>query len=501
MKATPRDLERSVLAPPAFLLLVPAIAFLVLILAPGDAGAQGYSADVSVNAGNFELRRTTRDSLPESLVAGEGERRELEDGTVVTCIPEEFCRWFPSGEVETVSLVTEDLRAAFWPGIEGLAAQVHLRARYGSDDFWPRSDQELEALYAFVGYEDTDYRVRAGRQQRTNGLGYYNFDGASFLWRGFDRVRIDLYGGWSLARNLNAPRTGSLLEDADEFAPDDRGLILGIDVQGKIGSRATGAFTYQREIRSDRLGLYTERVAGDVGIRVSRLSIELAADYDVAYEEFNEASVRVSAPVVPGVEAMVQLRRYTPHFELWTIWGAFSPVGFDETRGWLAWSLMGGDVRLEAGGAYRAYEDTDAGAQFVGLEDDGWRAFGRARWNREGWFVDGSYRAEEGSGAARYGGDLSVGRGFGPGRYVALRGTSSQNFSEFRLGEQVTAGGGIDAAWRVRDFALTGGWALYRLSYNDQPRVSDWNQHRGRVGISYHFGTEPDTPDRIGERP
>jgi hypothetical protein len=473
----------------------------LIVLAPIAASAQGYSADVSLNAGAFELRGLSRDSLPESQVPGEGQRRELEDGTVVTCIPDEFCRWFPSGDVESVSLVTEDVRLAIWPGIEGLAAQIHLRGRYGSDDFWPRSEQELEALYAFVSYEDTDYRVRAGRQQRTNGLGYYNFDGASFLWRGFDPVRIDVYGGWSLARNLNAPRTGSLLEDADEFAPDDRGLILGIDVQGRIGSHATGAFTYQREIRDDRLALYTERVAGDVGIRVSRISVELAVDYDLAFEEFNEASVRASAPVVAGVEAMAQWRRYSPYFELWTIWGAFSPVGYDEARGWLAWSVPGGQVRLEAGGAYRTYEDTDAGAQFVDLEDDGWRAFGRARWNREGWFADGSYRAEEGSGAARYGGDLAVGREFGPGRYVSLRGTSSQNFSEFRLGEQVTAGGGIDAAWRVGDVSLTGGWAVYSLSYHDQPRVSDWTQQRGRLGIAYHFGTEPETPDRIGDRP
>ena len=473
----------------------------LIVLAPIAASAQGYSADMSLNAGAFELRGLSRDSLPESQVPGEGQRRELEDGTVVTCIPDEFCRWFPSGDVESVSLVTEDVRLAIWPGIEGLAAQIHLRGRYGSDDFWPRSEQELEALYAFVSYEDTDYRVRAGRQQRTNGLGYYNFDGASFVWRGFDPVRIDVYGGWSLARNLNAPRTGSLLEDADEFAPDDRGLILGIDVQGRIGSHATCAFTYQREIRDDRLALYTERVAGDVGIRVSRISLELGVDYDLAFEEFNEASVRASAPVVAGVEAMAQWRRYSPYFELWTIWGAFSPVGYDEARGWLAWSVPGGQVRLEAGGAYRTYEDTDAGAQFVDLEDDGWRAFGRARWNREGWFADGSYRAEEGSGAARYGGDLAVGREFGPGRYVSLRGTSSQNFSEFRLGEQVTAGGGIDAAWRVGDVSLTGGWAVYSLSYHDQPRVSDWTQQRGRLGIAYHFGTEPETPDRIGDRP
>jgi hypothetical protein len=195
---------------------------------------------------------------------------------------------------------------------------------------------------------------------------------------------------------------------------------------------------------------------------------------------------------------MAQRRRYTPHFELWTIWGAFSPVGYDETRGWLAWSLLGGQVRLEAGGAYRTYEDTDAGAQFVDLEDDGWRAFGRARWKRDDWFADGSYRAEEGSGAARYGGDLSVGREFGPGRYVSLRGTSSQNFSEFRLGEQVTAGGGVDAGWRFGDVTLTGGWAVFSLSYKEQPRVSDWNQQRGRLGITYHFGTEPEAAEIIG---
>ena len=68
---------------------------------------------------------------------------------MVTCIPGEFCRWFPSGDVESVTLLTEDLRVAYWPGIEGLAAQAHVRARYGTDDLWPRSEQEIEALYAF----------------------------------------------------------------------------------------------------------------------------------------------------------------------------------------------------------------------------------------------------------------------------------------------------------------------------------------------------------------
>lgn len=453
--------------------------------------AQGYTAEVAVRGSFVDLRGLARDSLPEDQVPGEGLSRRLADGTVVTCIPDEFCRWFPSGEEESVSLVIEDVRVSAWPGIEGLAAHVHLRGRYGSDEFWPRAEQELEAVYAYLSLDRGDFRVRAGRQHRVNGLGYYNFDGASVRWRGLDPVRVDVYGGWSLARNLNAPRTGSLLEDADEFAPDDRGLLFGIDVDARWGSRVTGGFTYQREIRSDRLGLYTERVAGDVAIRLDRVSVDLSADYDLGWEELDEASLRVSAPVAAGFSVMGQVRRYTPHFELWTIWGAFSPVGFDERRLWVAWDAPGGEVRLEGGGAYRTYEDTDAGAGFVALEDDGWRAFGRARWSRGGWFADGSYRAEEGSGAARYGGDVAVGYDFGSGTWVSLRGTSSQSFSEFRLGEQVTAGGGIEGSLRLGDARITGGWAVYDITFEERPASEDWTQHRAHLGVTYRFGSEP----------
>lgn len=462
-----------------------------ILVAPTGAAAQGYTAEVAVNGSFVELRGLARDSLPESQVPGDGLTRRLEDGTLVRCIPNEFCRWFPSGEVEEVSLMVQDVRVSAWPGIQGLAAHAHVRGRYGSDDFWPRSEQEIEAVYAYLSYQRSDWRVRAGRQHRTNGLGYYNFDGASVQWKGFDPVRVDVYGGWSLARNLNAPRTGSLLEEADEFAPDDRGLLIGVDATGRWGRAVTGTVTYQREIRSDELALYTERVAGDVGIRIDRFSVDLSADYDLGYEEFNEASARISAPIAAGFQAMAQARHYTPHFELWTIWGAFSPVGYDETHAWLAWNSPGGALRVEGGAAWRAYEETNAGARFANLEDDGWRGFGRVRASRDGWFLNGSYRAEEGPGAAHYGGDLTLGYDFGPGRYVSLRGTSSQSFSEFRLGEQVTAGGGVSAGWRFGDLSVNGTWARYDLTYEDRPAVEDWSQSRGHVGISYRFGTDP----------
>jgi hypothetical protein len=456
--------------------------------------AQGYTAEVTVFGNMLDLRGLARDSLPEDAVPGEGLTRELEDGTVVTCIPDEFCRWFPSGPEESVALVTEDLRLSVWPGIRGLAAHAHLRGRYGSDGFWPRSEQELEALYAYVSWDRSDYRLRAGRQFRTNGLGTYNFDGASLLWRGLDPLRIDVYGGWSLARNLNAPRTGSLLEAADEFAPDDRGLVLGVDVTGRLGRMATGAFTYQREIRQDELALYSERIAAALGLHWRRILVDLSTDYDLAFGEFNEATARVATPLPAGFETGAQARRYTPHFELWTIWGAFSPIGYDETRLWLAWRRPRGDLRIEGGGAWRDYEETDAGAEFVALEEDGWRAFGRARWDRSGWFADVGYRAEEGSGAARYGGDLALGHRFDAGTWVAVHATSSQSFWEFRRGEQVTTGFGVEGAARWREIDVFGSWARYDLTYEDLPRVEDWVQHRAHLGVRYRFGMEPTVP-------
>lgn len=467
------------------------IAALALVALPARLDAQGYTAEVTVRGNRIELRGLERDSLPASEVPGDGLVRTLDDGTIVTCVPNEFCRWYPSGEVEDVNLVTEDLRVSAWPGIQGLAAHVHLRGRYGSDDFWPRSEQEVDLLHGYLSYERSGVRVRAGRQFRTNGLGYYNFDGASVLVKWLDPVRVDVYGGWSLARNLNQPRTGSLLEDADEFAPDDRGLIVGIDVTGHWNRIVNGAFTYQREIREDELALYTERVSGDLAIRLERVAVDLSADYDLAFEEFNEAKLRVSAPLPYGLEAAGQLRHYTPHFELWTIWGAFSPVGFDERRVSLAWRVPETTLRLEGGAAWREYEETDAGAAFAGLEEDGWNAFGKASATWRRWFAHAGWRSQEGSGAAKYGGDASVGYDFGEGTWLAGRVTSSQSYSEFRLGEQVTAGGGIDGALSLGDVTVTGSWAMYDLTYEDRPSVDDWTQQRAHVGVSYRFGTEP----------
>ena len=464
-----------------------------LALPPGGAApadAQGYRAEVRVRGDYIELRGLRRDSLPEEEVPGEGLRRRLTDGTIVTCTPGQFCRWFASAETDGISLLTQDVSVAAWPGtVRGLSFHGHVRGRVGSEEFWPRTAQELDVLSAFARYDHRWFQARAGRQERADGLGYFNFDGFAVTWKGFAPARLEAFGGWSLARGVNGPRTGDLLEEADVFAPDDRGLLFGVKGSARWGHRLAGSLVYQREIREDELALYSERLAGNVRALFRGVAVDGSLRYDFAFEEFNEARLRLTTPLPAELALTVEGRHYTPYFELWTIWGLFSPVGFDEGRAAVSWSAPL-NLRLQAGGAYRSYEDTHAEGAGDVLKDYGWRVFGSAGWSGEGWYADGTYRAETGFGSVRYGGDAAVGRRFGRRGYVSLRGTSTQTFGEFRFGEQTVTGGGIDGSWRVGEWRVDGSIGLYRLTFENRPSVEDWTQTRAHLGISYAFGTD-----------
>lgn len=473
-----------------------AVSWAVILTLTGATPAhpQGLRGTFSARGNVIELRDLARDSLPADQVPGADIRRRLEDGTVASCIPDEFCRWYATGDRRSVSLVTQELVVAGWPGLEGVSGHAHIRSRYGSDDFWPRSEEEVEVIAAYASWDHGDYQLRGGRQFRTSRLGYRNFDGAAFLWRGFEPLRIDVYGGWSLAPGLNIPHDGDLLEEADPFPPGERGFVWGMDLRGRMGRLASGQVGYERVIRmGEGDALYSERASAAVSLELERIAIEGSATYDVAFDEVNEALLRINVPLPWEVEVSGQGRRYSPFFELWTIWGAFSPTGFNEGRISAAWRVPRSTVRVHGGAVYRAYDETNTEAGFPSIEEDAWRVFGRARWDRSEWFVDGRVLADRGAGAARYGGDVLLGRRFGAESFVAVRGTSSQSFSEFRLGEQSTTGWSGEGALQLGELTLTGSWGLYEVDFQGQPRLSDWTQQRGHLGVTWRFGTEPVT--------
>jgi len=460
--------------------------------------AQGFRGKVVLTGSGLELRGLVRDSIPEGQVPGDGSRRRLPDGTVVYCSPGAFCTWYRSGPVQSVSVFTQDVTAAAWVGVRGLSGHVHLRTRLGGNEFWPFSQQKFTALAAYLSYNQTKYRIRAGRLFRTNALGYYNFDGASFMWRGWQPLRLTVFGGWSPAPNVNAGYESNVFEAAEDIPPGKNALVFGGELGAHFGRTVTLGAVYQRVIATDRLGLYSERVAADARALLGTIVVNASAAYDLAYTQFNDARLQVRAPVGRAVDVNLLFRHYSPFFELWSIWGAFSPVGFNEAEATVGWRIGRTGLRVEGGGAYRNYGDTNNELSFTYIKTYGWRAFGRAQWARRGWFADLAYRAETGFGAVRYGGDIRVGRDFGTGTYVALRGQSTQNILETRLGEQFATGGGVEGAVAVRDFTLTANAGLYRIDYKNRPTMRDWTQPRLFLAVSYAFGTEPTAPSRRG---
>ena len=104
----------------------------VLLFAPTVLFAQGIRGELRVRGDAVGFQSLQRDSVPEGLVSGSGAQRQLEDGTVVTCVTGDYCRWFGSGETDTVYPIYQDLRLVGWTGIEGLAFHTQLRGRLGS---------------------------------------------------------------------------------------------------------------------------------------------------------------------------------------------------------------------------------------------------------------------------------------------------------------------------------------------------------------------------------
>jgi hypothetical protein len=268
-----------------------------LLLLPGTVVGQGIRGDVTLNWGWLQLRPFVRDSVPEDGVSGSGLQRQLPDGTTVTCINGDFCRWYEDNGIrQDITPFTQDLRFAGWTGVQGLSFHGQMRTRLASDDLWPRTDQKFDLMSGYLSFNRSAYQIKAGRMYRASGLGYYNFDGASVVWRGLGWLWLEAYGGWSLARGVNAPRNGDLVTESDLLATDRRGLLFGGAVGFRGGKVFSGSATYQREIRTDRLALYTERAAVDLRALVGGWAFDGAAAYDFAYDQVNDARLRITTP-------------------------------------------------------------------------------------------------------------------------------------------------------------------------------------------------------------
>ena len=110
------------------------------------------------------------------------------------------------------------------------------------------------------------------------------------------------------------------------------------------------------------------------------VSLSGGADYDLAAGFWGSAEGMLSYAGFGGKGSVsAGVRRYRPHFDLWTIWGAFSPVPYRAAFGVLAVRpLLGMEVR--ARGEVYEFDESGTATPLATVEDDGWR-----------WSVDGTY--------------------------------------------------------------------------------------------------------------
>jgi hypothetical protein len=299
---------------------------------------------------------------------------------------------------------------------------------------------------------------------------------------------------------LNEPRTSESLAAIEPFAPDARALLIGVQASYRPSPVFGIGALYQREIRDDRLGLYAERVAGDAVWNWSRGTISGTLEADLAARSVNDARITATATIREGLAARAFARHYRPFFELWTIWGAFNPVGFAEIGAGGSWRPAGRPFELDLDITRRSYAETNASTTFGSYRANGWAAFaaGSMRFS-EKWLAQGSYRVEFGFGAARTESGLRVQRALGEGTYVAASTIAFQRQFEFRVSEGTVYGVGADGRVRLSPRThLASSLAVYRhRGTRGEPDV-DWSQFRGYVQLEWTIGSEPGRIPPVG---
>lgn len=482
---------------------------LLLVLAAPATEAQGIRISGASTARYVQLRPLTPDSVAASQATDTiGIDRLLTDGTLARCLGDGFCRFLRAAPVTQVMALMQDVDATAWGFGRGMSARAELRFREAVGDgrsLWPQGRQHMDVLALYADLDRDRLRARVGRQWYASSLGYRNFDGAMLEVQPLSSLgglRVEGYAGWSLMQGLSRGLTSDALSAIEELPPDQRGVLVGASVRWRPGNRRGGVRAqYEREIQSNRGALYAERAAASADLLLGRTMVAGELVYDLATAEFNEARLRASRPITRSVELVAEGRHSTPFFPLWTIWGAFSPVGFDEGRLDARWTTLGARLTLTGRGAYRSYQETDAGVASLALRTDGWRLGGSltARLG-EAWVLQGNYGVDVGSAASRSDGDVALRWRRGERLSVAARGTAFETISEWRVGTGRVVGGGADVSFALRsDLHVAADAMLYRQRADGRPAEGPWNQKRASLRLEWTVGGDPGANARGGK--
>lgn len=473
------------------------LAFLLVGASVATADAQSVRITGASWAQSIDLRPLRRDSVLRSSATPDGTAFRGPDGQVVAC-PEQgaWCSYLRSAARETTRPLLHDVSVAAWGLGQGISFHAHGRMRESigraSEVSWPRVGDRFDLIDAYLEVDRARGRLRVGRQWSFGALGAYNYDGVAVASRrGW--LDAEVLGGRALVQGINEPYDTDEIGPVDDLPPESPAWLVGAIVRARPGTSTALSATYLRVIQDDRSGLYAERVAFDASGRALGLRWTANSAYDLASAQVNEARVRATRSLVRGIDVSLDVRRHRPFFELWTVWGAFAPVGFDEVRATTAWSAGDGAWVLSASGARRAYGETNTGLQSLALRNDGWRLTADAAWAPgERWSANASYGADIGFGSSQSDGSGGFSWRFGEKAELGVIGSAVQTIYEFRVGTGRVLGVSAQGAWRVTDeIRLRGDVGQYRHRLTNDAIGQDWSQRRASLRLEWAVGADP----------
>jgi hypothetical protein len=469
---------------------------LLFVVAP-FALAQGYRVRLDTRIQGVSWRGLTSGTIPRSEAILQPNGGFLTpDGHAALC-GEIQCTFFAAGPVlRGVPWVTQADISVWGIGLPGLSLRANARwaTDLGDGAVWPGTEPELQLIEGYLEYARTGLTARAGRQFLTGRLGAYGLDGARATVRdakrGFELVG---YLGWGLARGSVLPVTDPALNPLNDFQPRNRQIVAGLEAgftRGGLDLRAE----YRREVDPSVDYFVSERASASFALRpLRRLTVAGGGEYDLAFGAVGSADASVTW-IGRGYTLSGGARRYRPFFDLWTIWGAFSPVPHHTAHASASVSPLA-SLTLRARGERYKFEDTETFTPGVSVEDRGWRFESGVTWTPTAqWVLDGSYQAEFGPGASSRGftGRLT----WLPTSTVSLtaHGARLQRPLELRFNDADLTTLGMDAEYRPQPRWRVGVQAVRYDESRDRPDASaiDWGQFRLSARISLLFGTNAD---------
>ena len=470
---------------------------LILCAIPRPAVTQQYRLRLDTQFQSVSFRGVELDSvLAAQTVTTPDGGRATSDGFAVRCgIADLYCFYFRPGSVRSARPSVTSAAATVWGfGLPGLSLRADARVAVdlGDSGTWPGTSPAFQLLEGYAEYSIERLSGKLGRQLYASRLGFTGFDGVRATARlAGGRVELDGYLGWGLGRASALPVTSDALNPLDDFQPRQRQIVAGAGV-GWNHPLGTARVDYQREVdpRSDYF--VSERAALAASLRLPvRLNLDMGAEYDLALTQWGstEATLRYSRP---RLTVSAGFQRYRPHFELWTIWGAFSPMGFSGLNGAITFTPHR-HVSLRAKGARIWFDETDTETPLVSVEDRGWQlAFGASYSPDNNLALSLDHATEFGPGGSYTSLNGGVSYLARPYLTLSLQGGRLNRPLEFRFDEATLYLVGLDAEWRLSERWRGSLSATRLMEERDRPDAAafDWNQTRIAARLSVLLGWE-----------